>query len=130
MARKDGARPAAEAGFGQVFLLMVEVGRAPEDGLPPDCDGAALLCFATGTTEQEAVNETVAVLRQAEMAPLSVESHGNLAERLSAGHPLSDEDRALARRALAENAVIVAQIVPFEGDEDDDEDTEDDEDAR
>lgn len=117
---------APETRFGEVFLLMVEVGRSAGDGLPEDCDGAALLCFASGKTEKQAVDETVQVLRTAEMAPLSVESHGSVAERLAAGHPLSDDDRAFAHRALDENAVIVAQVVPFHDDDDDDDDDDED----
>lgn len=105
----------AEAGE-RVYTLMVEVGRVPGDGLPEDCDGAAILCFASGRSERHAVDETVAVLREAGMAPLEVESHGTIEEREAAGMPLSEEDRALAARALAENAVIVVQVVPFDDD--------------
>ncbi len=104
--------------FGRVFLLMVELGRRRGDGLPDDCDGAALLCFAAGRTERHAVDETVAVLRQADLAPLTVECHGSVAERAAAGQPLSEDDMVLARRALEENAVIVAQMVPFHDDDD------------
>ncbi len=104
-------------GFGRVYLLMVEVGRTAEDGLPEDCDGAALLCYAAGRTERQAVDETVAVLRQADLAPLTVESHGSVAERLASGREMAAEDLDLARRALDEDAVIVAQMVPFHDDE-------------
>ena len=40
-----------------------------------------------------------------------------LAEREAEGHEIDDEERALMERALEENAVIVAQMTPFFGDE-------------
>lgn len=101
----------------EVYTLMVEVGRAEGDGLPADCDGAALLCFASGRSERHAVDGTVVVLREAGLAPLSVESHGTVAEREAAEQPFSDEDRALAARAAEENAVIVVQLMPFSDDD-------------
>lgn len=107
-----------------VFLLMVEVGRSSGDGLPEDCDGAALLCFAAGRSERHAVDETVAVLRQADLAPLSVESHGSVAERVASGEELSEDDLSLARRALDENAVIVSQMIPFNDEEDESAETD------
>lgn len=111
--------PAGSAGGGRaglrqrVYTLLVEVGRKPGDGLPEGATGAALLCYAAGVTEAEAVNETVAILRQADLAPLDVTAHGTLEERLSAGEEVPEEERALMRRALDENAVIVAQMTPF-----------------
>ncbi len=39
--------------------------------------------------------------------------YGTLDERLAQGHEIEDEERALMDRALAENAVIVAQVTPF-----------------
>lgn len=99
----------------QVFTLLVEVGRAPGDGLPPKATGAGLLCYATGVTEEEAVRETVAVLKQADLAPLDVTGYGTLDERLAAGEEIDPEERALMDRALAENAVIVAQVTTFGG---------------
>lgn len=101
----------------QVYTLLVEVGRKAGDGLPEGATGAALLCYASGVTEAEAVNETVAILRQADLAPLDVTGHGTLEERLAAGEAVPEEERALIRRALAENAVIVAQMTPFFGEE-------------
>lgn len=103
----------------QVWTLMVDLGRAAGDGLPEDCDGAALLCYCAAATERAAVDETVKVLREAGMSPLEVEVHGSLAEREAAGHEIPEEDRALMRRALDENAVIVAQALPFTDDEPD-----------
>ncbi len=102
----------------EVYTLMVELGRREGDGLPEDCDGAALLCYAAARSEKEAVDETVAVLRQAELAPLTIEVHGSRAEREAEGQEISPEDQTLMDRALAENAVIVAQMLPFH-DEDD-----------
>lgn len=101
----------------QVFTLLVEVGRAPGDGLPEAATGAGLLCYASGVDEAEAVRETVAVLKQAQLAPLDVTGYGTLDERLAAGEEIGAEERALMGRALAENAVIVAQMTPFPGGE-------------
>ena len=97
----------------QVHTLLVELGRAPGDGLPEGATGAALLCYAAGVDEAEAVRETVAVLKKADMAPLDVSGYGTLEERLSEGHDIAPEERALMERALKENAVIVAQMTPF-----------------
>lgn len=97
----------------QVYTLLVQVGRKDGDGLPKGATGAGLLCYASGVTEGEAVNETVAILKQADMAPLDVNGYGTLDERLKAGEDIPDEERELMERALAENAVIVADMTPF-----------------
>lgn len=97
-----------------VYTLLVEVGRKAGDGLPEGATGAALLCYASGRDEAEAVRETVAILKQADMAPLDVTSYGTLEERQEAGHEIDDEELALMRRAAEENAVIVAQVTPFD----------------
>lgn len=97
----------------QVFTLLVEVGRSSGDGLPKNSTGAALMCYASGVDEAEAVRETVAILKQAEMSPLDVSGYGTLDERIAEGHDIPDEERALMQRALEENAVIVAQVTPF-----------------
>ena len=97
----------------QVYTLLVQVGRRSGDGLPDDCAGAGLLCYASGVDEDEAVRETVAILRQADLAPLDVTGYGTLAERLAEGHEIDDEERALMQRAHDENSVIVAQMTPF-----------------
>ena len=97
----------------QVFTLLVEVGRNPGDGLPDGSTGAALMCYASGVDEAEAVRETVAVLKQADLAPLDVSGYGTLEERLDEGHDIDADERALMDRALAENSVIVAQMTPF-----------------
>ena len=49
-----------------VYTLLVEAGRAPGDGLPDGATGAALMCYAAGVDEAEAVRETVAILKQAD----------------------------------------------------------------
>ena len=97
----------------QVYTLLVEVGRSAGDGLPAKATGAALLCYATGVDEAEAVRETVALLKTAEMAPLDVTGYGTLAERRAGGEEIGAEEVALMDRALAENAVVVAQVTPF-----------------
>jgi hypothetical protein len=97
----------------QVFTLVVEVGRKPDDGLPEKSTGAALMCYASGVDEAEAVRETVAILKQADLAVLEVTGEGTLDEREAAGQPVEPEERALMQRALDENAVIVAMMTPF-----------------
>ncbi len=106
----------------QVYTLLVQVGRKAGDGLPKGATGGALLCFASGVDEAEAVRETVAVLKQAELNVLEVDGHGAAEERLAAGEAIGDQERALMERALAENAVIVAQMTPFFDDDEDDDD--------
>ena len=102
----------------QVYTLLVEIGRKVGDGLPEGSTGAALMIYASGVDEAEAVRETVAILKQADTAPLDVTGYGTLDERLAQGHEIDAEERALMRRALDENAVIVAQMTPFFGDGD------------
>ena len=97
----------------QVFTLVVQIGRKDGDGLPKDATGAALVCYASGVDEAEAVRETVAILKQADMAPLDVTGYGTREEREAQGHEIDDDEAALMDRALAENAVIVAQVSPF-----------------
>lgn len=97
----------------QVFTLLVEVGRKTGDGLPDGSTGAALMCYASGVDEPEAVRETVALLKQADMAPLDVSGYGTLEERLAEGHDIDGDERVLMERALTENSVVVAQMTPF-----------------
>ncbi|PJI93086.1 hypothetical protein BC777_1954 [Yoonia maricola] len=97
----------------QVYTLLVEVGRNTGDGLPEEATGAALMCYASGVDEAEAVRETVAILKQADLAPLDVSGYGTLEERLAEGHDIADDEKALMARALKENSVIVAQMTPF-----------------
>ena len=100
----------------QVYTLLVQIGRKAGDGLPKTSTGAALMCYASGVDEAEAVRETVAILKQADTAPLDVSGYGTLTDREAAGHEIDDEERGLMQRALDENAVIVAQMTPFYGD--------------
>ena len=72
----------------QVFTLLVEVGRKDGDGLPDGSTGAALMCYAAGVDEDEAVRETVALLKHADLAPLEVTGYGTLQERLAEGHDI------------------------------------------
>ncbi|MDV7144584.1 hypothetical protein R3X27_18045 [Tropicimonas sp. TH_r6] len=97
----------------QVYTLLVQVGRHEDDGLPKNATGAALMCYASGVDEAEAVRETVAILKQADLAPLDVTGYGTLQERLEDGHEVEADERAMMDRALAENSVIVAQMTPF-----------------
>ncbi|MEM1130845.1 MAG: hypothetical protein AAGH83_10030 [Pseudomonadota bacterium] len=97
----------------KVYTLLVQVGRKTGDGLPDGATGAALMCFASGVDEAEAVRETVAVLKQADLAPLDVTGYGTAEERSGQGHEIGADERGLMDRALAENAVIVAQMTPF-----------------
>ena len=96
----------------QVYTLVVELGRKPGDGLPEGATGAGLLCYSAGKDEAEAVRETVALLKQAGLSVLEVTGIGTLEEREAEGHEIPPEERALMDRALAENAVIVAQMEP------------------
>lgn len=101
----------------KAYTLLVEIGRKEGDGLPKNATGGALMIYASGVDEAEAVRETVAVLKQADVAPLDVSGYGTLEERLAEGHDISDEEKALMQRAVDENSVIVAQMTPFFGDE-------------
>ena len=110
MAKDKTSRPQ------QVFTLVIEIGRKEGDGLPKGATGGALVCYATGVDEAEAVRETVAVLKKADVAPLDVTGYGTIEEREAEGHEIDAEERALMQRALDDNAVIVAQMTPFFGD--------------
>ena len=92
--------PGARRGT-KVHVLVVEVGRRPDDGLPETATGAALLCYTAARDEAEAVRETVSTLRQAGLAPLEVS-----AEDVA-------PDPELERRAFDEDAVIVVQVTHF-----------------
>ncbi len=97
----------------QVFTLVVEVGRKVGDGLPDNAIGAALMIYASGVDEAEAVRETVAVLKVADLNPIDVSGYGTLDERIEGGDEIDPEERALMQRALDENSVVVAQMTPF-----------------
>lgn len=97
----------------QVYTLLVEVGRKAGDGLPDKSTGAGLVVYASGVDEAEAVRETVAILKEADLAPLDVQGYGTLEERLADGDEIEPEERELMQRALDENSVVVAQLNPF-----------------
>lgn len=97
----------------QVFTLLVEVGRKTGDGLPDKATGAGLVIYASGVDEAEAVRETVAILKQADLAPLDVSGYGTMDERKASGDEIDPDELALMERALKENSVIVAQMTPF-----------------
>ena len=101
-----------ESAESEVHTLVVQVGRKLGDGLPDRATGAGLLCYASARDEEEAVRETVAVLKTAGLAPLDVTAYGTRAEREADGG-LDREERALMDRAAAENAVIVVEVTPF-----------------
>jgi hypothetical protein len=109
----ETAPPKKEKRPQQVYTLVVEVGRKPGDGLPDKATGAALMIYASGVDEDEAVRETVVILKQADLAPLDVSGYGTLDDRLKAGDEIDAEERKLMQRALDENSVIVAQMTPF-----------------
>lgn len=96
-----------------VYTLLVQVGRKKGDGLPKGASGGALMVYASGVDEAEAVRETVALLKQADLAPLDVSGYGSLEERLAEGHDISDDEKELMQRALDENSVVIAQMTPF-----------------
>ncbi len=96
-----------------VYTLLVNVGRAPDDGLPKGATGAGILLFSSGVDEAEAVREAVAILKKADLAPLEVTGYGTLEERRAAGHEIGDEEVQLMRQALDQNAVIVVETTPF-----------------
>lgn len=97
----------------EVYTLVVQIGRKSGDGLPAKATGAALMIYASGVDEAEAVRETVALLKQADTAPLDVTGYGTRADREAEGQEIDAEESALMQRALDENAVIVAQVTPF-----------------
>jgi hypothetical protein len=109
----DSDPPKKEKRPQQVYTLVVEVGRKPGDGLPDKATGAALMIYASGVDEDEAVRETVVILKQADLAPLDVSGYGTLEDRLKSGDEIDAEERKLMQRALDENSVIVAQMTPF-----------------
>lgn len=113
------AKPEKQKRPHRVYTLVVQVGRKDGDGLPDGATGAGLICYASGVDEAEAVRETVAILKKADLAPLDVTGYGTREDREAEGEDIPAEEAALMDRALAENAVIVAQMDPFFGDEGD-----------
>ncbi len=110
---QDEDKPVKVKRTQQVYTLVVEVGRKAGDGLPDKATGAALMIYASGVDEAEAVRETVAILKDADLAPLDVSGYGTLDDRLKAGDEIDGDERALMQRALDENSVVVAQMTPF-----------------
>ncbi|NBQ49404.1 MAG: hypothetical protein EBR05_02950 [Marivivens sp.] len=111
--RQEGAEMVKKDTKQQVYTLLVQVGRKEGDGLPDGSTGAALMCYSSGVDEAEAVRETVAILKQADLNPLDVTGYGTLDERLAEGHDIDEDEQELMQRALEENSVIVAQMTPF-----------------
>ena len=72
-----------------------------------------MLCYASGIDEPEAVRETVAILKQADLAPLDVAGHGTIEDRLKDGEEIAEEELELMERAEKENSVIIAQMTLF-----------------
>lgn len=98
-----------------IYTLEVNLGRSKKDGLPKKATGATLICYSTGVDEEEAVREAVATLRHSNMAPLNVIGYGSIQERLSNGHEIDPEEKQLMERAVHENSVIVADVMPIFG---------------
>ena len=71
------------------------------------------MIYASGVDEAEAVRETVAVLKVADLNPIDVSGYGTREERLESGDEIDPEELTLMQRALDENSVIVAQMTPF-----------------
>jgi hypothetical protein len=111
--RQKGAAMVKKDTKQQVYTLLVQVGRKDGDGLPDGSTGAALMCYSSGVDEAEAVRETVAILKQADLNPLDVTGYGTLDDRLAEGHDIDEDEQELMQRALDENSVIVAQMTPF-----------------
>lgn len=109
----EDKKPKKEKRPQRVYTLVVEVGRKPGDGLPEKTTGAVLIVYASGVDENEAVRETVAILKQADLAPLDVSGYGTLDERITAGNEIDEEERALMQRVLDENSVVIAQMTPL-----------------
>ena len=96
-----------------IFTLVVEVGRSKGDGLPNNASGAALMCYASGIDEAEAVRETIAVLKISGMSPLNVSGYGSIKERIDEGHDIEDHEYELMEKAMKENSVVISQITPL-----------------
>ena len=100
-----------------IFTLEVSLGRSKNDGLPRNSIGAKLICYSTGIDEEEAVREAVATLKRSNMSPLNVVGYGSIEERLKNGHEIDLEEKKIMLRALNENSVIVADVMPLFGNE-------------
>ena len=100
-----------------IFTWEVRLGRSKNDGLPRNSIGATLICYSTGIDEEEAVREAVATLKRSNMSPLNVVGYGSIEERLKNGHEIDLEENKIMLRALNENSVIVADVMPLFGNE-------------
>ena len=100
-----------------IFTLEVSLGRSKNDGLPGNSIGATLICYSTGSDEEEAVREAVATLKRSNMSPLNVVGYGSIEERSKNGHEIDLEENKIMLRALNENSVIVADVMPLFGNE-------------
>ena len=87
----------------QVYTLLVEVGRKAGDGLPEGATGAALMCYASGVDEAEAVRETVAILKQADLKPRGLAGYGRLVQWLANGRNISSKVQVPTARIFAKN---------------------------
>ena len=97
----------------KIYTLIAEVGRSKGDGLPKTSSGAALICYASGIDEAEAVRETIAILKVSGMSPLSISGYGNIEERIDQGHDIEDHEYDLMDKATKENSVVISQVTPF-----------------
>lgn len=73
---------------------------------------AVLMCYASDMDDAKAARETVAVLKQADLATLDVSVYSTLNERPAEGHDIADQ-KTHRCSALEGNSVIVAQMTPF-----------------
>ena len=56
----------------QVYTLLVQVGRSHNEGFPKKATCAALIFYSSVVDESDAVRDTVAILKQADLAALDV----------------------------------------------------------
>lgn len=94
-----------------VYTLIATLGRKKGDGLPQKASGGAMMLFAPGEDEKQAVNDAVRLLRDAGLNVLEVSSEGTEAER-----NISEDERSLMDQARMENNVLVVQTEAFFGD--------------
>ena len=47
----------------EMFALLVQAGRTIDDGLPRTNSGVGIFCFTVAQTEEEAMHETVRLLK-------------------------------------------------------------------
>ena len=83
----------------QVYTLLVEIGRKAGDGLPDKATGAALMIYASGVDEAEAVRETVAILKQADTAMYQAKTEGRARLRRYQPWMRDDVNKRVAEQA-------------------------------